>query len=456
MSKATTDELPPMRFPVGAGVTTIGKPKPIFIPLLDNGNGQVMSGFMMDHGAAFAGREIHMVMASDSLATRGMNKIANAFLATGCDIWINIDADIRFTKHDIDRLLSHDLPLVYGLYPKKSDSTDPCVCTFNEVPIPDERGLVVMRRAGRGFMLVHRKVLEAMKEDNGGPSLRYHNHGRDGEVEWDFFPCGVVTGEFSAMGDGKDKDGYPRREFLSEDWLFCQNAAKLGFKIYCDTGIALGHVGMKEYRFHGEQITNIDASRVKSWRDIDGWFDYEEVYRKLVELIPDNGRFVEVGTWMGKSIAAFLAFAKESEKRFEVHAVDTFQGKPANAHQEAVLNVHGGNVRKMFEANMKALGIFATDDPKLMGGDLVDVNVHAEDSVFAAKGFLPGTLDAVFIDGDHNEEAVYADIEAWAPKIKSGGILCGHDIDEQGVFAAVMRFFGTRHERIGRCWWVQM
>lgn len=440
---------PGVEFPVGSGATIRRKPKPIFIPLLDNGNGQVMSGFMMDHGAAFAGREIHMVMASDSLATRGMNKIANAFLATDCDIWINIDADIRFTKHDIDRLLSHDLPLVYGLYPKKSDSTDPCVCTFNEVPIPDERGLVVMRRAGRGFMLVHRKVLEAMKEDNGGPALRYHNHDR---TEFDFFPSMVVTGEMSAFGDDKDENGNPKREFISEDWAFCERARAIGFKTYCDTGIALGHVGMKEYRFHGEQITNIDASRVKSWHDIDGWFDYEEVYRKLVELIPDNGRFVEVGTWMGKSIAAFLEFTKEAGKRFEVHAVDTFQGKPANAHQEAVLNVHGGNVRKMFEANMVALGLSIN----VLGLTGENILVHAEDSVFASNGFLPGTLDAVFIDGDHNEEAVYADIEAWAPKVKSGGILCGHDIDEQGVFAAVMRFFGTRHERIGRCWWVQM
>ena len=36
-----------------------------------------------------------------------MNNIANAFLASDCDVWINIDADIRFRRVDIDQLLSH-------------------------------------------------------------------------------------------------------------------------------------------------------------------------------------------------------------------------------------------------------------------------------------------------------------------------------------------------------------
>lgn len=426
-----------MKIEIPFGVECV---KPIFVPLLDNGNGQVMSEFMMDHGAAFEGREIHMVMASDSLATRGMNKIANAFLNSPCDIWINIDADIRFTKQNIDRLISHNLPLVYGLYPKKQPDCAPCVCTFNEIPIPDERGLVVLRRAGRGFMLVHRDVLEEMKEDNGGPAQRYHNHDR---TEWDFFPSAVVTGAMSAFGDEKDEHGYPKREFISEDWMFCERARALGFATYVDTGIALGHVGRKEYRFGGEQITNIDSSRVKTWRDVEGWFDYEELYRRIVSEIPDGGKFCEVGSWMGKSIAAFSAFALEAGKNIQIHVVDTFEGKAANAHHEAVLAVHGGNVHKMFQSNMEALGI-------------TGITVWEEDSAKSAEKWVDGSFDAVFIDADHSEENVLADITAWAPKIRKGGILAGHDIDETGVFAAVTRFFGVQYETVGRCWLVQM
>lgn len=37
------------------------------------------------------------------------------------------------------------------------------------------------------------------------------------------------------------------------------------------------------------------------------------------------------------------------------------------------------------------------------------------------------SLDFVYIDGNHEFNAVHSDIEAWAPKIKKGGLLCGHD-----------------------------
>lgn len=48
-------------------------------------------------------------------------------------------------------------------------------------------------------------------------------------------------------------------------------------------------------------------------------------------------------------------------------------------------------------------------------------------SVEAAEMFKAGSLDAVYIDGDHSEEAVRADIRAWLPKIKPGGWIGGHD-----------------------------
>ncbi len=47
-------------------------------------------------------------------------------------------------------------------------------------------------------------------------------------------------------------------------------------------------------------------------------------------------------------------------------------------------------------------------------------------SLDAAK-LLPNELDLVYIDADHGYQAVKDDIEAWWPKIRKGGILCGHD-----------------------------
>lgn len=47
--------------------------------------------------------------------------------------------------------------------------------------------------------------------------------------------------------------------------------------------------------------------------------------------------------------------------------------------------------------------------------------------------FKDGTLDFVYLDGDHRCEAVAADLWAWWLKIRSGGILGGHDFVSQGT-----------------------
>ena len=47
------------------------------------------------------------------------------------------------------------------------------------------------------------------------------------------------------------------------------------------------------------------------------------------------------------------------------------------------------------------------------------------------------SADLIFIDADHRYEAVRQDIIKFTPKLRPGGILCGHDIDYPGVNRAV-------------------
>jgi hypothetical protein len=56
--------------------------------------------------------------------------------------------------------------------------------------------------------------------------------------------------------------------------------------------------------------------------------------------------------------------------------------------------------------------------------------------------FKDGEVDFVYIDGDHGFDAVKADISAWWPKVKNGGILAGHDYCgmQAGVKSAVDEF----------------
>ena len=55
------------------------------------------------------------------------------------------------------------------------------------------------------------------------------------------------------------------------------------------------------------------------------------------------------------------------------------------------------------------------------------------DSVDLAKTIPDGSLDFVFIDANHNYEHVVADIAAWAPKVRKGGIVSGHDYNDYAM-----------------------
>lgn len=69
-------------------------------------------------------------------------------------------------------------------------------------------------------------------------------------------------------------------------------------------------------------------------------------------------------------------------------------------------------------------------------------------SVDAAKR-ITEMLDFVFIDADHSYEGCKADIEAWFPLVREGGLLCGHDYDntdypQWGVKRAVDEFAAAK------------
>ena len=52
----------------------------------------------------------------------------------------------------------------------------------------------------------------------------------------------------------------------------------------------------------------------------------------------------------------------------------------------------------------------------------------------AAKIMPDKTLDFCYIDADHSYDGVIQDLELWIPKIKSGGIICGHDFITDGEY----------------------
>lgn len=66
---------------------------------------------------------------------------------------------------------------------------------------------------------------------------------------------------------------------------------------------------------------------------------------------------------------------------------------------------------------------------------------HITTSWIAVNSFDDSTLDFVYIDNGHTHELVKGDVNRWWPKVKIGGMLCGHDyVLPGGVQVAVDEF----------------
>lgn len=61
-------------------------------------------------------------------------------------------------------------------------------------------------------------------------------------------------------------------------------------------------------------------------------------------------------------------------------------------------------------------------------------------SLQASKDFADGSLDFIFIDGDHSYERCYEDLNLWYSKIRPGGLFSGHDFSLPGVNKALLQF----------------
>ena len=81
--------------------------------------------------------------------------------------------------------------------------------------------------------------------------------------------------------------------------------------------------------------------------------------------------------------------------------------------------------------------------------------------------FIPDNVDFVFIDGNHDEDMVLNDITLYEPKVRSGGIMAGHDYSlpkgRDGIRNAVSTYLKTHKRELhvdnsfdpcGVFWWV--
>lgn len=166
-------------------------------------------------------------------------------------------------------------------------------------------------------------------------------------------------------------------------------------------------------------VTHIQKSRSQILQDI------SKEYNKKIDTA------IEVGTWRGDFAESMIKTLK-ADKFFAVDPYEIFEGMvsaPGNEYNN--------------QQDLDALAEKVKQRMKNFGGELIRAT-----SEVASKQFADNSCDVIYIDGDHTYAGVKTDIDAWWPKVKPGGFLCGDDFVkgttgkgfDYGVIEAVHEF----------------
>lgn len=186
--------------------------------------------FMLGHSDVMAGRKVVVEGISYPYPDGAQNIASASFMESGCERMVVIDTDEVFTPNDVAMLLSHDVPLVSGIYPLKRPGLEFPIVPLESDPNPfAEDGRVDLRevaRCARGFLNVHRSVFELMQ-----PHVEKYvcpEKGTEEFLYWKNLPGGH-----------------------SEDFAFCDLYRKLGGKVMVDHRIRVKHEGSCSYPIPG-------------------------------------------------------------------------------------------------------------------------------------------------------------------------------------------------------------
>lgn len=216
---------------------------------------------------------------NESLIQRARNYIVDEFLRSDATHLMFIDADIGFRASDVLSLLAiqtqnpEEYDIVVAPYPKKTiawekvhraategrgdDNPFDLVnysadYVFNTLPGTTHFRLdtpVQVSEAGTGFMLIPRTVFE--RYEAAFPEYKYlPDHGRTEN----FDGSRQIMAYFDCQIDPTTK------RYLSEDYFFCRNAAKIGVKTHLCPWIELMHIGSYIYRGSMAHLASLGAS----------------------------------------------------------------------------------------------------------------------------------------------------------------------------------------------------
>jgi predicted O-methyltransferase YrrM len=139
---------------------------------------------------------------------------------------------------------------------------------------------------------------------------------------------------------------------------------------------------------------------------------------------------VEIGVCLGVTTESLLNNIPNIGKIYAVDNYPTFvdwNGGDMNAERQELMKQYAKTLLTPF-------------------GDRVEFCY--ESSIEFGKTLKEESLDFVFIDGDHSEEASYNDFWMYYPLVKKGGIFAGHDIVLESVKNSLKGYLGENFSKV--------
>ncbi len=171
------------------------------------------------------------------------------------------------------------------------------------------------------------------------------------------------------------------------------------------------------------------------------FFTYYMFYNYLTNKFKDGETFVEIGSWLGRS-AIYIAEKVKIKKlnNFKFYTVDIFDNNEItdNSFDYNTLEIMREN--KLYESFLENIEPYKDYIISIKG-----------DSKKVYEQFENESIDYIFLDGDHSLEGFSQDIKLWYPKVKTGGVVSGHDYiwGGKGVKSIIDNFSTFKAKQFG-------
>lgn len=230
--------------------------------------------------AGVPGYDVHTLFIAGPSVNFARNEIAFHAVAEGFDELVQIDEDLMHWGRYLPRLMSHDVDIVGGVYCKKKVGAPFWLFTPKPDATVQPDGLLEVTGVATGFLRTKVHVLREMMEHNPDNKFAAKSHeGDPSTIRFDWFPMGVVgTGtaegrldeiraavqdNSTTMVDIRRIATEPREpgRLLGEDYYFCREARRAGFRIFVDLGMGiLPHIGNVAYPITQAMVTYDEAA----------------------------------------------------------------------------------------------------------------------------------------------------------------------------------------------------